>query len=182
MDQYLGYLAGFVLAITLLGIGLQLVFAYALQTLANKNEMSSLAETLAWLPILNLYPFIACGGGSFSRFLIGAAVLLGGSIGLGVASAMSSSEGGMAFAQIGIKAQRFFAGLQRFIQVVLAAAVMHEQVGMTIGYASVGTRIIGVFFSSAAKHLQRKSNRFLTSTVEIFSTPQIKVVGLNVLS
>jgi hypothetical protein len=101
MDQYLGYLAGFMLAITLLSIVVQLVFAYALQTLAYKNEMSSLAETLAWLPILNLYPFIACGGGSFSRFLIGVAVFFAGAIGLGIASGMSGGEGGMAFVAVG---------------------------------------------------------------------------------
>ncbi len=82
--EILGILSSFMLAILVALVLLQLVWAYALQCLATKNEMSSLGETLAWLPILNLYPFIVCCGGSFPRFLIGAAVYVVGAIGLGL--------------------------------------------------------------------------------------------------
>ena len=93
--EILGYLSGFMLAIMVFSVIVQFVYAYALQSLAHKNEMSSLAETLAWLPILYLYPFIVCGGGSFPRFLIGAAGFLVGAIGLGVMAGMMGDEGGM---------------------------------------------------------------------------------------
>jgi hypothetical protein len=93
--EILGYLSSFMLAIMVLSVIVQFVYAYALQSLAHKNEMSSLAETLAWLPILNLYPFVVCGGGSFPRFLIGAAAFLAGTIGLGVMAGMMGEDGGV---------------------------------------------------------------------------------------
>lgn len=84
--EILGFLSGFMIAILVMVVVLQLVYAYALQCLATKNDMSSLAETLAWLPILNVYPFIVSCGGSFPRFLIGSAAYVGGAIGLGFLS------------------------------------------------------------------------------------------------
>ncbi len=85
--EILGILSSFMLAIVIAVVVLLLVWAYALQCLATKNEMSSVGEILAWLPILNMYPFIVCCGASFPRFLIGAAVFVVGGIGLGFLSA-----------------------------------------------------------------------------------------------
>ena len=49
----------------------QVFFAYALQVIAEKNELSDSAAFIAWIPILNLYPFVKVGGGNFKTFLFG---------------------------------------------------------------------------------------------------------------
>jgi len=92
MAQLLG---GFVLVWGLVGVASQLVFAYALQAIAEKNDLPELPRFLAWIPLLQLYPMIRCGGGSFSRFCFGilgfvvAAIALfaaAGQMGEGIAS------------------------------------------------------------------------------------------------
>ena len=91
--EYLSYLSGFMLAIAVVSVIVQLVYGYALQCLAKKNEMSTLGETLAWVPILNLYPFIVCGGGSFSRFMVGAGVFMAGAVGVGLLAGAGGDDG-----------------------------------------------------------------------------------------
>jgi len=57
------------LAVTLAIV--QVFFSYALQVIAEKNELSDSAAFIAWIPILNLYPFVKVGGGNFKTFVFG---------------------------------------------------------------------------------------------------------------
>ena len=57
------------LAVTLTIV--QVFFSYALQVIAEKNELSDSAAFIAWIPILNLYPFVKVGGGNFKTFVFG---------------------------------------------------------------------------------------------------------------
>jgi len=63
-----------------LGVGIQLVWGYAIQTIADKEEVAH--SWMAWVPLLQVYPLIAAGG-SFSRFL--------GIMALGILAIMSSA-------------------------------------------------------------------------------------------
>lgn len=47
---------------------LQLVFCYALQSVADKQEISY--SWLAWVPLLQLHPLLVCGGASIPSFLV----------------------------------------------------------------------------------------------------------------
>lgn len=70
MDFMQAFGAFFVaLAVTLAIV--QVFFAYALQVIAEKNELSDSAAFIAWIPILNLYPFVKVGGGNFKTFVFG---------------------------------------------------------------------------------------------------------------
>jgi hypothetical protein len=52
----------------ILALILQLVFCYALQTIADKEGVP--ATWLAWVPLLQIYPLIRSGGSPFSQFLL----------------------------------------------------------------------------------------------------------------
>ena len=99
--EILGYLSSFLVAILLASVVVQLIYSYALQCLASKNDMSTAGQVLAWVPILNIYPFIVCGGGSFPRFLIGTVVFFAGGIGLGFLSS-AGGAGSVASAVIAV--------------------------------------------------------------------------------
>jgi hypothetical protein len=71
---------------------MQVVFSYSLQVISEKNKLPDLASFLCWIPLLNLYPLIRCGGGSFGKFLLGS---IGGGVLMAVAAgAAASSEAG----------------------------------------------------------------------------------------
>ena len=53
--EILDLISNFMIAILVGSVIAQIVYAYALQTLATKNEMLSLGEVLAWIPVLNIY-------------------------------------------------------------------------------------------------------------------------------
>jgi len=86
MDS-LQLIGSFVLVWALFSVAAQLLFAYSLQAIADKNELPELARFLAWIPLLQLYPVIRCGGGSFSRFLFGVMGFLAAAVALFFASA-----------------------------------------------------------------------------------------------
>lgn len=77
----------------------QVVFAYALQVISEKNELPDFAAFLSWIPLLNLYPLIRCGGGSFPKFLMGFVGLIALSIG---AAVLGSAVGGLVAVLAGI--------------------------------------------------------------------------------
>ncbi|HEB88626.1 MAG TPA: hypothetical protein ENI85_03565 [Deltaproteobacteria bacterium] len=63
----------------------QFVWTYALSAIARKTDQSDLMQVLAWVPILQLAPMLAAGGGSIGRFLLGGlAVVLGNAVLIGV--------------------------------------------------------------------------------------------------
>jgi len=66
---------------------LQLVFCYALQVMADKQAIP--ATSLAWVPLLQLYPLIRVGGIPFSDFL----VLIAGSVVAGIVGAIAGPLG-----------------------------------------------------------------------------------------
>lgn len=63
----------------------QVAYSYALQVIAEKNELPEFTSFLAWIPLLQLYPYIKVGGGSFKAFLLGG---LGLTVGVGVLCAV----------------------------------------------------------------------------------------------
>ena len=71
--------ASFVMVILVASAVMQVVTSYALQVLSEKNELPEFASFLSWIPILNIYPVIRNGGGSFRNFILGVVgfVLLG---------------------------------------------------------------------------------------------------------
>ena len=109
-------IAGF-LVFALIAATIQVVFSYALQVIAEKNELPDLAAFLAWIPLLNLYPLIRCGGGSFTKFLIGTVVGLGLVAGAGVAAATSDVASLGAGAAIG-------AGVFALVAVIYMARIV----------------------------------------------------------
>lgn len=64
--------AAFFVTLAVIAAILQVFFSYALQVIAEKNDLPDSSAFIAWIPILNLYPFIKAGGGSFKIFAIGA--------------------------------------------------------------------------------------------------------------
>jgi hypothetical protein len=83
-------IAGF-LVFALIAATVQVLFSYALQVIAEKNKLPDIAAFLAWIPLLNLYPLIRCGGGSFTKFLIGTVVGVALVVAAGVAGATSDA-------------------------------------------------------------------------------------------
>jgi hypothetical protein len=71
---------------------LQLVAAYSLQVIAEKNELPDFAAFLAWIPLLQIYPAIKVGGGDFKKLVLG---------GLGAVVAFAVVAGGSAAAGFG---------------------------------------------------------------------------------
>lgn len=85
---------------------IQLVWAYALSAIARKTEQSGLMELLAWIPILQIAPMLAAGGGSVLRFAIGAiGLVIGNGILVAVATVLGGAFGrGLAFLGLGLSA------------------------------------------------------------------------------
>lgn len=78
-----------------LTIVFHLYFAYGLQMIADSQEQPELARVLAWIPGLQVYTLVRCGGGRFGTFLLlfvggGLAMLALGAVaaGLGVGSSL----------------------------------------------------------------------------------------------
>ena len=91
MESFVAAAGTMVLVIGVIGALLQLFSAYALQALAEKNELPDFARFLAWIPVLQTYPLIKCGGGDFKKFMLGFAGLMGGFIVLGILAAVVGS-------------------------------------------------------------------------------------------
>lgn len=70
-----------------------LYFSYGLQMMADSQDQPELARALAWIPGLQIYTYVRCGGGNFGNFLL---LFLGGAIGmmaLGAFGAMAGAPG-----------------------------------------------------------------------------------------
>ena len=64
-------LAAFFVVFAVVSALLQVLFSYSLQVIAEKNELPDFASFLAWIPLLNIYPYIRVGGGDFKKFVLG---------------------------------------------------------------------------------------------------------------
>ena len=62
LGPFSGWLAGALTAVVVLGVLVQLLFCYTIQVVADKLELP--APWLAWVPILQLHPFVRAGDGS----------------------------------------------------------------------------------------------------------------------
>lgn len=79
-----------------LSLAVQLVTAHALSVIARKQELGSLMEVLAWVPIAQIAPLLAVGGGSLPRFLLGVVGLVIANVVLfGAASFLGDGLGGV---------------------------------------------------------------------------------------
>jgi len=90
--EFIQTFAAFFVAIAVAAAVLQVVFAYALQVIVEKNEMSNSTAFMSWIPVLNIYPFIKAGGGNFMTFILG-------TVGAGIAVALvirGAAEAGLA--------------------------------------------------------------------------------------
>jgi len=87
--EFMEYLAGAFLFVAIFSVILQLGMSYALQTLANKNDLPEFARFLAWVPLVNLYPAIAVSGLSFKKFLLGLVGFIVGLIALGMVGGLA---------------------------------------------------------------------------------------------
>jgi hypothetical protein len=100
-------LAAFFVVFAVASALLQVFFSYSLQVIAEKNELPEFASFLAWIPLLNMYPYIRVGGGNFKTFILG---MIGGFVGLGVIAGVGTAAGfggvatGIAAALFGIVA------------------------------------------------------------------------------
>jgi len=95
--QLLGSLA---LGAAVVGTAIQLFYAYTLQVISDKQDQPGIVGFLAWVPLLNTYTFLRCGGGSLLLFL---ASLLGGGLLTGlVAFGAATAGGGLVKVSVGV--------------------------------------------------------------------------------
>ena len=88
------WIGPFLVGILILGGLFQLFWAYAIGAIAQKTDQSEFMQVLAWIPLLQLAPTLAAGGGSLSRFLVGAlALIVGNGALLGMAAFLGDSFG-----------------------------------------------------------------------------------------
>jgi hypothetical protein len=98
---------------------LQLVSAWALQVIAEKNELPDFTSFIAWIPLLNLYPYIKVGGGDFKKFFLGSIGLM---LGLAVIAG-GAAAGGFGGAGAGITAGVFvIAAIVYFARIAMGTA------------------------------------------------------------
>jgi hypothetical protein len=92
---------------TILGLFLllQLAFCYALQTIADKQELSH--GWMAWVPLLQIYPLVRAGGSSIQQFL----VLLGVGVVAALAMVLLGPVGGLLFLGWGVWVLVYFVQL-----------------------------------------------------------------------
>ncbi len=82
--------AAFFVTFMVVAAVLQVLFAYSLQVIAEKNELPDFASCIAWIPRLQIYPFIKVGGGDFKKFILGG---IGACVALGVVAAGAAAAG-----------------------------------------------------------------------------------------
>jgi hypothetical protein len=83
---------------------LQLFWAYALSAIARKTGQGTAMEILAWIPLLQIAPIVAAGGGSALGALLGGIGLVVANVALlGVAAFLGDPIGGLlAFSGLGL--------------------------------------------------------------------------------
>ncbi len=75
------------ISILILSAIVQLVWAHSLSVIARKTDQGSMMEVLAWIPLAQIAPMLAVGGGSIGRFLLGCLALLVGNVAVFAAAA-----------------------------------------------------------------------------------------------
>lgn len=110
------------IGILVLGALAQLFWAYAISTVALKTDQSEIMQVLAWIPLLQIAPILAAGGGSIGRFLIGTVVLTAGNATL-IAMAVFLGDGfGRAIALFGLTLTGLFC-LYYFVRIACTTAI-----------------------------------------------------------
>ena len=95
----------FALAYLIVSVSISILMAYALQAIADKNELSDFARFLAWIPVLNLYPWLLSAGAAPWQFLRGAVGLAVAGVGVAVLSTLLAGPfGAVVSAVVGIAA------------------------------------------------------------------------------
>jgi hypothetical protein len=88
------WIAPFIFSVLAATTVLQLLWAHSLSAIARKNDLGSLMEVFAWLPLLQLVPMLAVGGGAVGRALLGLSVIMVGNVAvLGAAAMLGGSLG-----------------------------------------------------------------------------------------
>ena len=90
------------IGILVLGGVFQLFWAYAISAIAQKTEQSEFMQVLAWIPLLQIAPTLAAGGGSVGRFLVGSTALIVGNVALLAVAAFLADAFGQAVAALGV--------------------------------------------------------------------------------
>jgi hypothetical protein len=90
------------IGILVLGGVFQLFWAYAISAIAQKTEQSEFMQVLAWIPLLQIAPTLAAGGGSVGRFLVGSTALIVGNVALLAVAAFLGDAFGQAVAALGL--------------------------------------------------------------------------------
>jgi hypothetical protein len=106
MEAFIAAAGTMLLVIGVTAALLQLFSAYALQTISEKNELPDFAQLLAWIPMLQIYPLVKCGGGDFKRFMLAIAGIVGGGVLLGILAAVLGDD-----AIVTVLALLFWAGV-----------------------------------------------------------------------
>ncbi len=87
--------------LVLVGLG-QLFWTYCIGVIAQKTDQSSFMQVLAWIPLLQIAPTLAAGGGSIGRFVIGTIALVIGNAALIAVSTQLGSAFGRSIAGLGL--------------------------------------------------------------------------------
>jgi hypothetical protein len=87
--------------LVLVGLG-QLFWTYCVGVITQKTDQSSFMQILAWIPLLQIAPTLAAGGGSIGRFVIGTIALVIGNAALIAVSTVLGSAFGRSIAGFGL--------------------------------------------------------------------------------
>jgi len=106
MRPCMEWIGSFLLGILVFSCVLQLFWAHALSAIARKTGQNDLMQMIAWIPLLQLAPMLAAGGGSVLRFLAAmVALAIGNGVLLVVAAFLGDAFGsGLAALGIGVSA------------------------------------------------------------------------------
>jgi hypothetical protein len=124
MEAFVAAAGTMLLVIGLIAALLQLFSAYALQTISEKNELPDFAQLLAWIPLLQIYPLVKCGGGDFKRFMLAIAGIAGGGILLGILAAVLGDSAIVTVLGLLLWAGVVFGGLYYFGRILWRTAEM----------------------------------------------------------
>lgn len=96
------------IGILVFGGAVQLFWAYAISAIAQKTDQSEFMQVLAWIPLLQIAPTLAAGGGSVGRFLIGMIALIAANTALIAMAAFLGDSFGRAVAALGLASTGLF--------------------------------------------------------------------------
>jgi hypothetical protein len=96
------WIGPFLIGMLVFGGILQLFWAYTISAIAQKTDQNEFMQVLAWIPLLQIAPTLAAGGGSVARFLIGMIALIGGNAALLAMAAFLGDSFGRGVAALGL--------------------------------------------------------------------------------